>query len=83
MAFSIKSDEADRLVRELTQLTGETLTGAVTESVRERLLRERLRAGGTKRERLREFRRMIAALPPANDPGDEEIMGWDAIGLPT
>ncbi len=30
MALSIKSDEADRLARELSALTGETLTDTVT-----------------------------------------------------
>lgn len=29
MALSIKTDEADRLARELSRLTGETMTNAV------------------------------------------------------
>lgn len=41
MALSIKTDEADRLARELALLTGETLTDAVTNALRERLARER------------------------------------------
>lgn len=41
MALSIKTDEADRLARELAALTGETLTDAVTNALRERLTRER------------------------------------------
>jgi len=43
MALSIKTDEADRLARELTRLTGETMTEAVTAALRERLARERAR----------------------------------------
>ncbi|TDR93375.1 type II toxin-antitoxin system VapB family antitoxin [Enterovirga rhinocerotis] len=42
MALSIKTDEADRLARELSRLTGETMTEAITRAMRERL--ERLRA---------------------------------------
>jgi antitoxin VapB len=42
MALSIKTDEADRLARELSRLTGETMTDAITRAMRERL--ERLRA---------------------------------------
>lgn len=42
MALSIKTDEADRLARELSRLTGETMTDAITQAMRERL--ERLRA---------------------------------------
>lgn len=41
MALSIKTEEADRLARQLAALTGETMTEAVTRSLRERL--ERLR----------------------------------------
>jgi antitoxin VapB len=42
MGMNIKNPEAHRLARELAELTGESVTGAVTESLRERL--ERLRA---------------------------------------
>ena len=43
MALSIKTAEADRLARELVQVTGETLTDAVSIALRERLARERAR----------------------------------------
>lgn len=39
MAVSIKNDEADRLVRELAALTGESLTQAIVAALRERLFR--------------------------------------------
>ena len=42
MALSIKTKEADRLARELSRLTGETMTDAITQAMRERL--DRLRA---------------------------------------
>lgn len=42
MALSIKTEEADRLARELSRLTGETMTDAITRAMRERL--DRLRA---------------------------------------
>jgi len=41
MALSTKTDEADRLARELSKLTGETMTTAVTKALAERLARER------------------------------------------
>jgi antitoxin VapB len=37
MSMNIKSKEAYRLTRQLSKLTGESLTTAVTEAVRERL----------------------------------------------
>jgi antitoxin VapB len=46
MALSIKTDEADRLARRLSKLTGESLTEAVTVALRERLERERARRRG-------------------------------------
>jgi antitoxin VapB len=41
MGLNIKNEETHRLVRELAELSGESMTGAVTVAVRERL--ERLR----------------------------------------
>jgi antitoxin VapB len=46
MALSIKTEEADRLARVLSQLTGESLTRAVTIALRERLEREHARRAG-------------------------------------
>lgn len=37
MSLNIKNEETTRLIRELADHTGETMTGAVTEAVRERL----------------------------------------------
>ena len=52
MALSIKTDEADKLARDLASLTGETMTQAVTVALRERL--ERVRAARPDRSRLAE-----------------------------
>jgi antitoxin VapB len=45
MSLNIKNPRTHELVQELADITGETLTGAVTEAVRERL--ERLQHPGT------------------------------------
>ena len=58
--LNIKSDEAYRLAFELAALKGESLTEAVTASLRERLERER-RAGGPE-ERARDVMRLAAEL---------------------
>jgi antitoxin VapB len=39
MSMNIKSEEAHRLAKQLAKLTGESLTTAITEAVRERLSR--------------------------------------------
>ena len=41
MGLNIKSEETHRLAQELARLTGESMTAAVTEAVRERLDRVR------------------------------------------
>ena len=41
MSLNIKNEETCRLAGELARLTGETMTGAITEALKERLERER------------------------------------------
>ena len=41
MSLNIKNEETCQLARELALLTGETMTGAITVALRERLERER------------------------------------------
>jgi antitoxin VapB len=52
MAMNIKNDEAQKLAHELSELTGESLTSAVTEAVRERLERLRNARGAGLADRL-------------------------------
>ena len=40
MSLNIKNDETCLLARDLARLTGETMTGAITVALRERLARE-------------------------------------------
>jgi antitoxin VapB len=83
MAFSIKNDETDLLLRELVALTGESLTEAVTASVRERLERQRRLCGGSKLERMMEAVTLFRALPVLDDRSADEILGYDDMGLPS
>ncbi|HWA21311.1 MAG TPA: type II toxin-antitoxin system VapB family antitoxin [Caulobacterales bacterium] len=43
MGLNIKNPEAERLIKELAELTGENQTAAVTEAVRERIARVKRR----------------------------------------
>jgi len=82
MALSIKSDEADRLARELAAETGETLTEAVEVALRERLDREHAKHTASMRTRLARLAADVAALRVADDRTPEEIIGYDDAGLP-
>ena len=46
MAFHIRNDEAEQMLRELQSLTGESLTDVVKTALSERLERERAKVGG-------------------------------------
>jgi len=81
MALSIKSEEADRLAREVAQRTGESLTEAVVVSLRERLERTR-RDDADVGQRLRRLREDVADLPVEDARSPEEIIGYDEHGLP-
>lgn len=82
MALSIKSDEADRLARELAAATGETLADAVEIALRERLAREHAKHMASMRTRLARLAADVAAMPVADDRTPEEIVGYDDNGLP-
>lgn len=82
MALSIKSEEADQMARELARLTGETLTDAVTVALGERLARERARRSSTMTDKLRRLVADVGRLPVVDDRTPEEIIGYDAHGLP-
>jgi antitoxin VapB len=83
MALSIKSDEADRLARELAAETGETLTEAVVIALRERLDRQYAKHGDSMRTRLARLAADVAELPVADNRRPEDILGYDDAGLPS
>jgi antitoxin VapB len=67
MAINIKSADAERLVRELADLTGESITDAIHHAVRERLTREKLRKlGAVERSwsRIERIQERIRSFPP-------------------
>jgi antitoxin VapB len=84
MALSIKHPEADQLARTLANLTGETLTDAVLNALRERLQR----ITGMKRDRdlrdqVSQIQARVAALPLLDTRSDDELLGYTASGIPS
>ena len=75
MSLNIKNDETCRLASELANLTGETMTGAITVALRERLEREqRSRSVEARLEAMRAIRQRCSKLlrpgPSAVEHGD-------------
>lgn len=82
MPLSIKDPEADRLAREVARVTGETLTAAIVQSLRERLQRLRKPRGPRLADQILAIGKRCAALPGKDARSAEEILGYDADGLP-
>jgi antitoxin VapB len=83
MTMNIKNKDTYRLTKQLARLTGESLTGAVTAAVRERLDRVRREHGGDLADRLLAIGRDCAAhLEEPTRSIDHADMLYDERGLP-
>ena len=84
MALSIKDPEADRLAREVAELTGELLTQAVVNALRDRLAREERKAQDVESRvaDALEIGRHYVAQPLLDHRTAEDIIGYDNLGLP-
>lgn len=80
MGFHINDPEADRLARELAELTGDSLDKVVTEAIRDRL--EKQREIARVLAEVGEIQRRVASLPVLDPRTPEEIIGYDENGLP-
>lgn len=83
MGLNIKNAETHRMAVELAKLTGESLTGAVTEAVRERLNRVRRQQERGLADRLMEIGSECAArLKEPLRSADHADLLYDERGLP-
>jgi len=83
MAMNIKNEQAQRLAKELADLTGESMTGAITEALRERLDRVRAERGAGLADRLLRIGKDCAAhlREPFRSVDHGELL-YDERGLP-
>jgi antitoxin VapB len=83
VALNIKSEEAQKLARELARLTGQSVTAAITEAVRERLDRVKSERGSGLAERLVRIGKDCAAhLQEPFRSADHGDLLYDEKGLP-
>jgi antitoxin VapB len=85
VSLNIKNPEAHRLARELSDLTGESLTEAVTLALRERLARMRSTEDqvNARKEALMAIGRDVASrLSPEVRAIDHGELLYDELGLP-
>jgi len=83
MALNIKNEETQRLAHELSKLTGESMTAAVTEAVRERLDRVRSEQGAGLADRILKIGKDCAAhlQEPYRSIDHGELL-YDEKGMP-
>lgn len=82
--LNIKNAEAYELASELAELTGESVTAAVTKALREKVEREhKLRDRDARLARIMELSRISSSWPDRDTRTAEEILGYDENGLPT
>lgn len=82
MPLNIENAEVDALARKLAERTGETITEAVLNALRERLERTRTGTGAPLKEELAAIRKRCAELPVRDGRSADEILGYDDRGLP-
>jgi antitoxin VapB len=83
MALNIKNSRTEALAQQLARETGESLTQAVTTALADRLaaLQRRKRATGSAAAVAR-IQAAVAAMPDRDTRSAEDILGYDAHGLP-
>ena len=82
MAILIKDREADQLIRTLVGRTGESITDAVKQAVRERLQRvppSKIEVAA-RRRKLAELVAKASAMPTVDDRAADEILGYNELG---
>ncbi len=83
MAFNIKNAETHRLARKLADLTGESMTAAVTQAIRERLERVRHAKSASLSDRLLVIgKRTAVHLKDPFRSADHADLLYDERGLP-
>jgi antitoxin VapB len=83
MGMNIKNEEAQKLAHKLSELTGESLTAAVTEAVRERMERVQRAEGAGLADRLLRIGKDCAAhLKEPFRSADHGDILYDERGLP-
>jgi antitoxin VapB len=82
VTLSIKNAETERLARQLARETGESLTEAIHQALKERLRQlpqrnhERIMV-----EKLEDILRRVDALPVLDTRSEDEILGYDEQGI--
>lgn len=83
MAISIRNSRAEQLVREVAELSQESMTQAIIHSLEDRLLHIKGRCAATDTaEKIMNISRRCGSLPDVDRRTADEILVYDHIGVP-
>lgn len=82
MSLEIRAPEADTLARELAAATGEDIDTAVIRAIQERLARTPRHRNADESAAIEALFDRLTQLPILDDRSPDEIIGYDADGLP-
>lgn len=81
MALSIKNSDVDQMARELSELTGESITEAIRQSLKERLERKTGRnRNKTLEVDIKRIQNRMEKIQRLDHRSDEEIIGYNRDG---
>lgn len=82
MALNIRSPRAERLARELAVANGESLTNVVITALEAQLVILKRRARAPIDSSIAQLQDFLASQPDRDTRSAEEILGYDAFGIP-
>jgi antitoxin VapB len=83
MALNIKNPEAEHLARELAKQTGESVTEAIRNALKDRLLRVKgRRSARSLLEDVQDILQRVDDLPTLDQRTEDQILDYDEEGLP-
>ena len=82
MGLNIRNEETCRLAREVARLTGDTMTGAITAALRERLERQRRHEDALTQELHAIGQHCAGLLKPGPSAVEHGDLLYDERGLP-
>jgi antitoxin VapB len=81
--MNIRSTKIDRLIEQLSQLTGEDVETALARAIEERLSRIAPPQPVDRRAALNAFFENVSRMPVLDPRSMDEIMGYNGLGLPS
>lgn len=81
--MNIRSPKIDRLIEQLSRLTGEDVETALARAIEERLSRVAPREPADRKAAMDAFFEYASRMPVLDSRSPDEIIGYNALGLPS